>query len=110
MKVAIAGVIAIVAAVGVFALGRATAADDDGAAPPETSRQVFLGGLGDVFRVPSARMSCIVSGEQGVEDRLICNHVGDRPRYQAVFRRNTTFVHRVGDPGSPPVFVGRETP
>lgn len=110
MKVAIAAVVAIIALLGAFALGRAAAPYDDGVAPPETDRRVFTGRLGDTFRVPSARMFCIVSGEIGIEDRLICNHLGDRPRYQAVFRPNTTRVYRIGDPGRPPVFVGRERP
>lgn len=107
MRKPIAAIVVVLATVaGAFALGRATAPDATAAPPAKQNGRVFTGRFGDEFDVPGARMYCVVSGEVGIENRLVCTHLGSRPRYQVVFDPVWTTVYRIG--GNGPVFRGKE--
>jgi len=95
----------VVATVG-FGLGR-TSASDGSEADAESTEVEHTGRIGDTFRIPSLGLYCSVGIEAGLP-RLLCGHLGLRPRYQVSFERNRTVVIAVGDPGDITVFPERQ--
>jgi hypothetical protein len=89
-------ILALVAAAA-FVAGRATG---PAAAPAATSSHVYVGRLGDVFRVPGAATRCLVSHELSAVN-TICSHTPQsRARYSVVFYRDNLLVYRNGNPDS----------
>ena len=86
-----------------FLLGRAT---NLGNASATTSRHVYTGGQGDVFRVPAAATRCVVSQEGGFPN-LVCDRI-PRGRYTVVFYKDSFLVWRIGK--EDPVFSARWQP
>jgi hypothetical protein len=105
MKTLLVASLLIVAATTAFVVGRTTAPDTSGA-PVEPRNGDFTGRIGDTFRVPSIALYCSVSVE-ALRSRLLCGHLGLRPRYQVSFERNRTVVIAVGDPGNITVYPER---
>ncbi len=104
MRVWVAAVCLVLATGVAFAIGRTTAPDNG--ASPEPRAQDSVLRLGDQLRVPAVGLFCTADFEVD-RPKLICNHSGDRARYQVVFERHRTKVGRLGFPGSQRVFLER---
>jgi len=84
-----------------FVVGRVT---KSGGISAKAGSRVYVGRLGDEFRVPSVAMRCQVSVEGGFRD-LFCRHT-PTSHYDISFFADSFLVYRAGNPDSP-VFVGR---
>jgi hypothetical protein len=89
------GMAVVVAVAGAFAIGRATAPQDPDAA---AMNQEIVVQLGDELRVPAVGLFCTTDFEID-RARLLCNHGGNRARYQVVFEHDRTKIGRLGFPG-----------
>ena len=61
--------------------------------------KIYVGRIGDTFRVPGVGLICLVS-QEGKSPNVVCerNLPNKRPRYEVVFYRGITQVYRLGDP------------
>ena len=89
-----------------FFVGRITSSGEG--ERPDGGGPIYVGGSGDVFRVPTAETECVVSAEGG-SPNLICNHIPQH-HHEVYFYRDDILVLRNGDPDAPPVFTARGKP
>jgi hypothetical protein len=101
MRVWTVGSLLLLFAISGFAVGRLSAPDTQ--APAETRARDIVVRLGDQLRVPAVSVFC-TAGFEIDRAKLLCNHTGDRPRYQVVFESDRTKVGRIGDPGDQRIF------
>ena len=87
-------------------LGLALRTGSDAAAG-KTRNRVFTGRQGDVFRVPSARVRCVVTQEGGAPE-LLCRHT-PKANYSVVYFKDNLFVYRNALPDTP-IFSARGKP
>jgi hypothetical protein len=105
MRVAILAV-ALVLAVGAFALGRATAGNGGDGAEPGLGNGDLTVDVGDELEVPSVALFCKSYVELGTS-KLLCNRTGKAARWQVIFERERTEIGRIGDPGDQRIFAER---
>jgi len=101
----IAALVIVTSAVA-FALGWTAARNTAPEGSAKASGEDVTGRIGDVFRVPSVALFCVIDVEAD-GPRLLCNRTGGNPRYQVRMYRERTEVGRIGRPGEAKVFPER---